>query len=422
MKRSAARHPQADAPSATLSSAFVREQSCMKKIACRRKWLILSLCLGLAPAHAESPPFREPLVPGSIDGRFAIQARIHPGFGIQFHRKTLHHALAGTAGFLVLGLPGIAAAPWTKHAQQSPTRLSIDNLKRLAQFDDPAYGWSVLEPTLRQSVGTLPLVVAPAQIEPLEPRTEVLTKDLTRPVLVIDVYASLTASYRALHVSAIAYGLSPAKLAFDPLSNQTGRVYLNRFDYISDPLPAPAVLTRRERTERIRAIRDEYSGSLSKQQKLERKSELERVDGTLSPLGESAAMLLDTWTAHDAAKLREELRRGIEAISVLLLADLGDSSPTALPSADAGRFFEVMHDGGSRRIVRSLAEPFAGAVMSLPADVEQTPCLGIAFARELADHGAALCGRASMHPGAVCPPGYAYRESRCRRVTKTKSR
>ena len=383
----------------------------------------MSVCVCLVSAHAyadEPLAFKEPLDARVRASQFTIYARIHPGFGIQFRKKqTLKSGVAGTVGFVLMGFPGIAAGPLAKRSKYTPTFLSVESAERLAPFFDAAVAQSTLEQALTQSVGALPLVATPPLIKPLEPDVEVRTADLTEdPVLVVDVYTTLTTSYRALQVTAIVYGLSPAKLATDPLSNKTGRVYLNRFDYVSDPLPVPPVLTAEERKEKREDIRARYAGELTEQQSDKRKEELERVDGTVNPFDESAATLMDVWLAQDGAKLHEEFQRGIWTVTTLLKADLTDLSAVVPAAADVSEPIEVMQDDGPRRTVRYLAEPFAGAVMSVPVNLNEVSCQGIAFKEELPDGGATVCGEAVQNFGAVCPSGRVYAAGHCREVMK----
>lgn len=263
-----------------------------------------------------------------------------------------------------------------------------------------------LEQSLARQLEGSSLTATPVAVRELGPSATMLASMFDEdPVLIVDLHASMTPSYRALQVTAIVYGLSSTKAADDPAYDRDGRVYLNRFDYLSEPLPAPELLTSEQRRQRIRELKQQFSGELTEEQKNERRNQLRRVDGSISPFAEAAVALLDLWTSDSGARLRHELHAGTDAVIGLMVRDLHDPNPVVIDDANP---VQVLDGNGRRQVVRYRGGQFAGALVSMPIGLNELSCEGVAFSRALSNQRyASLCNAEGITPGAVCEKGYA---------------
>ncbi|MFL6619324.1 MAG: hypothetical protein ACJ8MH_12010 [Povalibacter sp.] len=370
--------------------------------------------------------FREPLrAEAFLKKPIVVYARLDDhGVGVQFHKKSSIKPFAvGTVGLILMGPPGAAMGSLAGASRHWATQLSIESADTLtAMFD-----WQTTQKDFEQALLThlagttfaqpIQLKTLPADFRPEASR---FAED---PVLVVELYFSVTPSYRAVQVTALSYALSRSKRASDSMKHKVGRLYLNRFDYISEQLPEPTPLSDSERREKLQALELKYSGPLSDEQAQERKRLKRRLDHSISPFAEGAAELLDVWLADDAIRLRRELKAGTDQVAQLLARDLADPSATRVPSSDTD-VIDVLETGNARQTIRYLAGPFAGAVVSQPIAVEEAMCNNITFSDKLSDLDTPdLCEARDLDPGATCPEGSANLGVGCQKIrTVTKRR
>jgi hypothetical protein len=194
----------------------------------------------------------------------------------------------------------------------------------------------------------------------------------------------LITDYRGLQVTALVYEFSAAALAADPGSPQKGRVYRNRFDFVSDLLPAPHVKTPEEIKADVEAVTAKYRGrKLTQQEQAQKKEELrDAKNGTT--LDEWREPLMQAWLANDAAKLREQLRVGTAKVIDLLAKDLLEVRPVEVRKVDQLAWRTLQEVTGSGRYTSLfVGGPFAGALISEPSGLSVEYCQGTAFSASL---------------------------------------
>ena len=214
-------------------------------------------------AGATQAPFREPLASGILEKPVVVYARVDDhGVGVQFHKDpAVKPAALGTVGFLLIGFTGAAMGGFANASMLVAPQLTIDNSDALTQVSHQADAQRDLERSLLRSLSAS-VFSHPVQVRTLAPGASTLSSSFAEdPVLIVDVYPSLTSSYRSLQITALAYVLSRSKLRADSAANKTGRLYLNRFDYISEPLPEPVMLSKEERKAKLQAPQDSILGA-----------------------------------------------------------------------------------------------------------------------------------------------------------------
>jgi hypothetical protein len=282
----------------------------------------------------------------------------------------------GIAGGPMAQLFGMAAEDAIRGV---PTKESKEHAEVLVPAFDLVGAQEQLEQSLEAKLGELPMFKAPIQVKPLP--TDAASNGgafAEDPVLVVELFASLTPDYRALQVSSFAYVVSGSHESNHPYVEHSGRLYLNRFDYVSDLLPVPLPKTEAEILTDIAAVEAKYgkdARKLSQEQKLRRKEELRIAEDELTP-EERRAPLLETWTANEGAHLKAELARGTDAIVEMLASDIVDTQPTRQPKRREYREHVRMLD--TREITRTLVGGYAGSLLSYPIVLQSLGCSGVA--------------------------------------------
>jgi hypothetical protein len=349
------------------------------------------IALALLPwtAEAATVPFKQPMHPSVQAKQPAVYACVSDyGIGVQYMHGLSNWsgpvgALAGQmAGGLFGGLGGQAIGDGVHAIRTSgPTELAKADADMLRPLFDRETAQRNFEQALAAELTSLTLFSAPLTIKqhassiPMNPAE--LDED---PVLVVDLYASLTMDYRALQVTAVAYELSRELMQADPKSKNAGRVYRNRFDYVSALLPAPPVKSAEEIKADVEAVNAKYRGrKLEPLEKAEMNRELREAKlGTT--LEEYRAPLLEQWTANGAARLHEALNEGTQGVARLLAADFLDFKPADVWDKVDVYGWKNIRDVGSGRVTNVfVGGPFTGVLMSEPSGMGISYCQGTAF-------------------------------------------
>lgn len=354
---------------------------------------------------------QEPVVYARFDGH---------GIGVQYWQQNLGIGQAigaiafGPAGQF-LGMAGDAIV------HDRPTALSQRDANEFAAFFDRARAQQDLEQVLAEKLAGLSLFASPPAIRSLDPDARVPAGMFEEdPVLVVELFASFILDYRALQVTGFAYVLSPAAEAADPYAVNAGRLYLNRFDYVSDLLPAPFTKTEEQIDAEVAAIKEKYkaqkmSPAVYEARKQEIKAAKHRPD-----LEEWRAPLLEQWAADGSAKLYEAIHLGAVAIAELIAQDIVDATPV-VPKANKNDWRVRTSISRTREMIREVAGPYAGAYTSQPTAVRSLLCHGVAYdensskAPELN-----LCG--VVRPGTYCTTGFVRTPTGCHKYQTKKGK
>lgn len=357
----------------------------------RHCWLGLLAIVPLSAGGAE--PYKEPLGEQARSKQPVVYARVDDhGYGLQYWRQP-GSGLGMTIGSLAGGLAGaLVGAAADRIASSGPTELAQEDVERLMPVFDRAALQLDLESALNDTLGKLPLFPTPPVLLPLAPGAPSDAAAFTEDaVLVVELYASLIANYRALQVTAVAYVFNPP---------QDSRVYLNRFDYVSDFLPMPPIKSKEDIKTDVEAVKAKYRGRRLTPEEKQIKSKELRAAAEGTTLEQWREPLMDQWLASDGAKLKDAMKRGTATVAQLLGRDLMDFSPVdvrrvrregwkVLDQVDAGRY-----------TMRFIGGPFAGTLMSEPPSVSNLFCQGTAFSATSAKSSLPkLCEAEGVKPG-----------------------
>lgn len=304
------------------------------------------------------------------------------GFGVQYWRGSpTGSGSMGLIGSLAGGWAGgIVGSSVDRLANQGPIKLAEEDAAKLGPLYERNAAQDNLEQELFVSLATSRLFTRLPAVRPLllgwPTNATSFTDD---PVLIVELYSSLTTDYRALQVTALVYELSPSEV--DPKSKRpsTGRVYRNRFDYVSDLLPAPPAKTAEDIKTDVEAVEAKYQGrKLSKQEQAQMNEELAAAkQGTT--LRRRREPLMDAWLKNDGARLREALKIGTAKVAEMLGKDLLDVTPIEIQDVDRLAWLSLRDAEVGRHTSVFVAGPFAGALISKPTDTSADYCEGIAF-------------------------------------------
>lgn len=350
--------------------------------------IILALLPLPAVAALTYEPYKEVLHKTVRSKQPVVYARVMDGgFGVQYRRdittgNTIGLIAGGLLGGQVGGLVGmVAGSAIDGLAGAQPTELSMQDASTLAPFMDRNAAQRDLEAALAHGFAAAPLFAMPAILNALPPGAPADVAAFNEdPVLVVELYASLLTDYTGLQVTAFARVLSSSAFAADPKATPDGRVYRNRFDYISPLFPPTHVKTKREIKADVAAVKERYDGrKLSPAEEKQMRAELkEASDGTT--VEKYRLPLLEQWTANDGARLREELQLGTKVVAHLLARDLTDYSAVDVRRNFGSKGWGTLNDSSLDRQVRVYyGGPFAGSLVSWPARFVVHRCQGIAF-------------------------------------------
>jgi hypothetical protein len=352
--------------------------------------LIATLLTPLA-AFGATLPYKEVMKESVKSKQPTVHARAGEyGFGVQYWRQSpTGSGRMGFVGGLVGGFAGgMLGSGLDRIANSGSTDLAQDDAERLAPLYDRAAAQRELENALTETLRTLPLFEGPVAIKPLADGAPLaVTAFADDPVLVVELYSSLITDYRGLQVTALVYELSAAEQAANPSASQAGRVYRNRFDYVSDLLPAPHVKTAEEIKADVEAVKAKYQGRrLTQQEQAQKKEELlDAKYGTT--LDEWREPLMEAWLANDGAKLHEALKLGTAKVIELLAKDLLDLKPVEIRKVDKVTWRTLRDVESGRYTSIFVGGPFAGALLSEPSGLSVEYCQGTAFSESLPKDG-----------------------------------
>jgi hypothetical protein len=356
--------------------------------------LVLLKLLLLLPVvtGAATPPYKEVMQVNMRERQPVVYARAADhGFGVQYvHQRSSAPIVGGVLGALAGGQIGSLAGETAVAAlvYSGATTLSQADAETLAPLFDRAVAQQDLENALSVTLASLPLFSSTPVVKAIAPgeRTNA-TAFSEDPVLVVELFASLTVDYRGLQVTALAYELSGAELTADPRSTKAGRVYRNRFDYVSSLLPIPPIKTKEEIKADVAAVKAKYQGrKLTNQEQVQRKEEVkDAARGTT--LEKWRAPLLEHWQASGGANLHEALQLGTSAVVELLGKDLLEFKPVEVrPKEDMIGWRTFLEAGVDRYTSIFVGGPFTGALLSEPSGLTREYCQGTAFSKTLAKH------------------------------------
>jgi hypothetical protein len=342
-----------------------------------------------------SVPYKETMQFGVRAKQPVVYARVTThGFGVQYVRDPDGPGVGGLVGAAAGGLLGeVVGSAFDRAANAGPTNLAQVDAEKLGPLLDRARAQRELELALAQKLDALPLFGTSVVVRTLEPDVDPRAADLNAdPVLVIEVHASLTLSYRSLQVTALAAEYSRDAFAANPRTSQHGRVYRNRFDYVSDLAPVTPMKSQDQIDAELDAVKDKYRGRrLSKQEQMKKNQEMKDVLEAAS-FERWREPLLAEWGAGNGAKLQDALAVGIEGVVGLLAQDLLDFSEVAASANDPIEWKTLKDVGVGRYTQIFVGGPLAGALISEPSGSSIEYCMGTAFSKAYpADSAPQLC-------------------------------
>ncbi|WP_129643010.1 hypothetical protein [Peristeroidobacter agariperforans] len=351
--------------------------------------VLLAAFLAPVTSLASSPlkvtlPYKEVMKASVQSKQPVVYARVgEQGFGVQHWWGP--SATWGRVGSMVGGLSGFVIAKGMEQLANSGTpALAQGDAEKLAPLYDREVTQRELEKVLAEVLSTHTLFASPAVIKQLadgSPRTATVFED---PSLIVELHSSLITDYRGLQVTALVYEFSAAEQVANPKSPLVGRVYRNRFDYVSDLLPAPHIKTPEEIKADVEAVKAKYQGrQLTKEERAQQTIELrDAKNGTT--LEEWRAPLMEAWLANGGARLHDALKLGTAKVVELMAKDLTDFNAVqvrndvdvlgwrTLRDVETGRYTSIFVGG-----------PFAGALISEPSGLSVEYCRGTAFSESL---------------------------------------
>lgn len=343
----------------------------------------------LAPLAALGAPYKEVMKESVKSKQPTVYARASEhGFGIQYINYNPRGG--GKLGFfsgLVGGpLGGIVGNELDRAVNAGPADFAKEDIELLAPLYDREAAQHQLETALTQALPGVALFSSPPVIRTLPVGAPVNVSAFSDdPVLIVEVYSSLRVDYRSLQVTAVVYELSAAELAANPNAPTAGRVYRNRFDYVSDLLPAPHVKTPEEIKADVETVKAKYRGrKLTEEQRKQQREELEDAkNGTT--LKEWREPLMPEWLASGGARLHEAQQLGIAKVIELLATDLLDVKPVVSRDVDklAWRTLRDVVPGSGRYTSLFVGGPFTGALISEPSGLSSEYCENTAFSQSL---------------------------------------
>jgi hypothetical protein len=351
--------------------------------------LALLLATLLVPFIALGAPYKEVMKESVKSKQPTVYARASEhGFGLQYvNWNPRGGGGLGFVGGLAGGLAGgIIGNELDRLAHAGPSALAKEDVELLAALYDREAAQRQLESALAGILPGVALFADPPVIKPLAVGSPAGVAAYSEdPVLVIELYSSLITDYRGLQVTAVVYELSAAELAANPKAPSPGRVYRNRFDFVSNLLPAPHVKTPEEIKADVETVKAKYRGrKLTKEQREQQREELEEAkNGTT--LKQWREPLMAEWLASGGAKLHEAQQLGIATVIELLARDLLDFTPVESRKVDklGWRILRDVVPGSGRYTSIFVGGPFAGALISEPSGLSVEYCEGTAFSARL---------------------------------------
>ena len=338
-------------------------------------------------ALAASIPYKEVMKESVRSKQPTVYARAGEfGFGVQYVRASPTGAgamsfIGGMAGGFAGQMLGIGL---DRVANSGATKLAQGDAEQLAPLYDRAAAQQELEGALTANLRMSPLFEAPVVIKPLAPGSPQAASTFDEdPVLIVELYSSLITDYRGLQVTALVYEMSAAERAANPDASSAGRVYRNRFDYVSDLLPLPPAKTSDEIEADVEAVKAKYQGRrLTKQEQAQRSKELEDAkNGTT--FEEWREPLMKTWLEGGGEKLHTALKLGTAKVTELLAKDLLDIKPVEIRKVDKLAWRTFRDAETDRYTSIFVGGPYAGALISEPSGLSVEYCQGTAFSASL---------------------------------------
>jgi hypothetical protein len=341
----------------------------------------------LTPLAALGFPYKEVMKPSVQTKQPAVYARVgQQGFGVQYFRASPTGSGAmGLLGAVAGGFPGfMVGTGLDRLANSGSTDLAQEDAEKLAPVYDRAAAQGELEKALAEILSTHALFTSPAVIKPLADGAPLTATVFEDPALVVELHSSLTTDYRGLQVTALVVEFSAAEQVADPKSPSVGRVYRNRFDYVSDLLPAPHIKTPEEIKADIAAVKAKYKGrKLTKAEQAQQSKEvLDARKGTT--LEKWREPLMEAWLANGGARLHEALKLGTVKVVELMAKDMMDFNAVQTQKAADVLGWRTLRDVETGRYTSIfVAGPFAGALISEPSGLSVEYCQGTAFSESL---------------------------------------
>jgi hypothetical protein len=330
-----------------------------------RHLLVSTLVLTATVAHGAAP-YKIPARQDAQAKQYVVYARVADhGFGVQFWHDNTATNVGSYAGLAGLALGSVVDAVKSKH----PTSRAQDDAEKIAPLMDRAVAQKDLENALGEALPGVPLFAGPAEVKELGADAQAAAGAFEEdPVLVVELYGTLTANYQALQTTAIVRGFSRSQLA-----------YRNRFDYVSDLLPQPHIKTKDEIESDVEAVKAKYRArKLTQAEKLQYNQELRAAAaGTTTDIWFET--LLPQWLADNGSPLRQAFHEGIAGVVPLLAKDLPDIAPAEVRSVEQMRRRLPLNTAGNRYVSVQVGGPFAGSMMSEPEGLNATYCQGVAF-------------------------------------------
>jgi hypothetical protein len=344
----------------------------------------------LAPVEVFAAPYKEVMQESVKSKQPTVYVRASEyGFGLQH----INYNPEGTgAGALYwVGMAGgvighIVGAQLDAAIHSGPSSFAKEDIELLGSLYNRDVAQQQLETAVAQILSGVALFSSPPVIKPLAVGAPTDVSSFSEdPVLVIELYSSLMMDYRALQVTAIVYELSTAALAANPQAPTAGRVYRNRFDYVSNVLVAPHIRTPEEIKADVAAVKAKYLGrKLTKEEQEQQRAELKDAkNGTT--LKEWREPLLAEWLASGGSRLQEAQRLGITRVIELLATDLVDFTPVQTKKVEKIDWRELRDvvTGSGRVTSIFVAGPFAGVLISEPSGLNVDYCQRTAFSERL---------------------------------------
>lgn len=348
----------------------------------------LLIAAAFAPLLAFGAPYKEVMKESVKSKQPIVYARASEyGFGLQYINFRPAVGGLGLIGSLAGGMVGgLVGDQLDRAAAAGPSSFAKEDIELLAPLYDREAAQRQLEDALAQALPGVSLFASPPIIKPLAVGAPANVAAFSEdPVLIVELYSALLLDYRGLQVTAIVYELSPSELAADPQAASAGRVYRNRFEYVSDLLPAPHVKTPEEIKADVEAVKAKYRGrKLTKEEREQQGLELvDAKNGTT--LEEWRKPLMPEWLANGGAKLQEAQQRGITKVIELLATDLMDVTPVEIWKVDQSSWRKLRDvvAGSGRYTSIYVAGPFAGALISEPSGLIPQYCENTAYSERL---------------------------------------
>jgi hypothetical protein len=351
--------------------------------------LALIIATVLAPVAAFAAPYKEVMQESVKSKQPTVYVRASEyGFGVQYMNYDPQGAGGlGFAGTMAGGLiGGIIGNQLDRAVNAGPSSFAKEDVELLAPLYNREVAQQQLETALAQTLSGVGLFSNPPVIKQLAVGAPTDVSAFSEdPVLVVQLYSSLMVDYRALQVTAVVYELSAAEFAVNPQAPTAGRVFRNRFDYVSNLLPAPHVKTPEEIKADVATVKAKYRGRKLTKEERERYDEEMQDAKNGTTLKEFREPLMAEWLTSGGARLHEAQQLGIAKVSELLAKDLVDFTPVQTKKVDKIGWRELRDvvPGSGRITSIFVGGPFTGVLISEPSGLSVEYCESTVFSEKL---------------------------------------